>query len=128
MPKKTRKSISLKGSSYRRLKQHCDGASKSASGTLEEWVYEKLYKLKPEVPYKIFAVNDAISNASAIYVCAQNDQQAAEWASPEIGTKANLLNATEVKDYDPGQITFGHLGVLTALELQGLVSRPAKTA
>ena len=40
--RQTRRSISIKGISYQRLKNHCDDEGRSLSGWLEEVIAEKL--------------------------------------------------------------------------------------
>ena len=40
--KQTRRSISLKGLTYKKLKEHCDAQGQSVSGYLEEIIAEKL--------------------------------------------------------------------------------------
>lgn len=120
MPRKSRKSISLKGLSYLRLKQHCEGQGKSISGTVEDWMYEKLHKAKPKKPHYLYVVSDVVGPLPAICVCAPDREQAAEWGSLELGTKADVLDIKEATDYDQSRITYGYIGVLTDLERQEL--------
>ena len=48
--RQTRRSISLKGLTYQRLKGYCDAEKKSVSGYLEELVIEKLDAAGVPVP------------------------------------------------------------------------------
>jgi len=48
--KQTRRSISVKGITYKRLKAYCDAHKKSVSGYLEEIIADKLDAVGPPVP------------------------------------------------------------------------------
>ena len=124
MPRKTRKSISLKGLTYSRLKTYCEARGDSISGTVETWVYEKLHKSKPKRPHLLYVVSDVVGSLPAIFVCAPSADQAGVWASPELGTLADHLDVKEATDYDANRITYGHIGVMTDLEMQELCAQP----
>jgi len=53
MARQTRRSISVKGLTYQRLKNHCDEQGKSMSGWLEEVIAEKMDELKVPIPTQI---------------------------------------------------------------------------
>jgi hypothetical protein len=50
---RTRRSISIKGLSYQRLKDHCDAQGKSISGYVEELLEEKLDDANVPIPTEI---------------------------------------------------------------------------
>jgi len=122
MPRKTRRSISLKGISYLRLKGYCEERGDSISGTVEGWIYEKLHKVKPKGPHLLYAVSEG--DEPSIFVVAPSQTQAAEWASLELGTAPDLLRLREETDYDPERITYAYLGVLSDQERQELCVQP----
>lgn len=51
--KSTRRSISLKGLTYQRLKNYCEAERKSVSGYLEEIIAEKLDAAKVPMPKRL---------------------------------------------------------------------------
>jgi len=51
--RQTRRSISVKGITYQRLKDHCDAQGRSMSGWLEEVIAQKMDEMKVPIPTKI---------------------------------------------------------------------------
>ena len=51
--RQTRRTISLKGLTYQRLKDYCDAEGHSVSGYLEDMIKERLDALRVPVPEKL---------------------------------------------------------------------------
>lgn len=127
MPRKSRKSISIKGLTYHRLKRHCEEEEEedvSISGSIESWAYEALRSSRPKDPHFAYQVSDA--NGRNVHVIARSVMEAREIAAKAL---QNAAHALAVKDYMPPvpqqQITYAHLGVVSLSELEELAKQTA---
>ena len=59
--RQTRRSISVKGITYQRLKDYCESSGLSVSGYLEDIIAEKLDAAGVPVPTKLVEADDIVS-------------------------------------------------------------------
>lgn len=112
-PRKSRKSVSVKGLTYFRLRKWCRERNRAVASTVEGWIMERLRQAKPKT-VEMFQVT---YGDQTIYVLARNLDQAMKQASRNLGELPSSLSIVSIP-FQRDRVSFAHLGILTPAEFQ----------
>lgn len=122
MPRKMRKSISVKGLTYHRLQRLASERGVGVGGMVEEWAREDMLKKRPPQPHILYEARTGqkpgTSKDTLIYVVAPSVEKAIAWAEMELQVHpADLIVMPSGRPFNPDRITYAHIGVVNSSEL-----------
>lgn len=121
MPRKNRKSISVRGVTYAHIKSYCKEVGVSIADRVQTWADEKLRAEKPKDPHHVYEVWSTLTSRHVAHVVAPSTELAQKWASERLDVAPQSLDIRPTtRPYDSTRITYAHLGVVTDSELAEL--------
>jgi len=122
MPRKMRKSISVKGLTYFRLQRLAEERGVGIGGLVEEWARENMLKKHPPQPHILYEVRTGLkagtSKDTMIHVVAPSVEKATMWAEMELqAATGSLIVMPSQRPFNPDKITYAHIGVVNSSEL-----------